>query len=254
MKKVLAIHGVGACQKPPFSLILRRFVRLDCYVISLRDFVPDIPVRLIVLEPWVLAPIASSWPLDASPDIVIVTSPYAGFLLVGAADIFTRAKFYAPGRGTAASLHTVGVDFVMTPEDETSDGLMALPGLQDVAGLTVLVLGAAGGRGIIQARLAERGASVIDHHVYTRTKITPSLSEWYAVRDMQHGTLLVSSLNALQALDEGLSPPDQRYLRELEVIASSERIAQAAREMGFAEVVLAGTPQPNEMLRVTRFS
>ena len=227
---------------------------MDSYVISLRDFVPDMPVRLIVLEPWRLEPIRGAWPLDADPDIVIVTSPYAASLLVGVADNFSRAKFYAPGRGTAAGLHACGIDFVMTPEDETSDGLMDLPGLQDVKGQTAVVLGAAGGRGIIQCALHDRGALLIDHHIYTRTKIKPNLREWYDVRAVGSGALLVSSLNALQSLDEALDSADRRALRNLQLVASSERIARKAREMGFEEVVLAGTPQPNEMLRVTRFS
>ena len=227
---------------------------MDSYVISLRDFVPDMPVRLIVLEPWRLEPIRGAWPLDADPDIVIVTSPYAASLLAGVADNFPRAKFYAPGRGTAAGLHAQGVDFVMTPKDETSDGLMDLPGLQQINAQTAVVLGAAGGRGIIQRALHDRGALLIDHHIYTRTKIKPNLSEWYAVREGQPGAVLVSSLNALQSLDEALDSADQRHLRTLQLVASSERIAGYAREMGFEEVVLAGTPQPNEMLRVTRFS
>lgn len=221
------------------------------YVISLRPFLPDRTVRLVVLEPWALEPIPDSLPLDATPDIVIVTSPYAATLTH---NIYPRTKFYAPGRGTAAALHANGIETVFTPVDETSDGLMDLPGLQDVHGKNTLILGAAGGRGIIQRKLRERGAVVDDRFIYTRTKIKPSLAEWHEARETLPGVLLVSSLNALVALDEGLNGEDRAQLRSLPLVASSDRIADAAREMGFGEVIVAGTPQPNEMLRVTPFS
>lgn len=229
------------------------------YVIGLRRFVPDREITWLEMEPWTLSPIGGEWPFATQARIAIVTSPYAAQCMTDAAHILPGVEFFAPGRGTAAALHRQGIETVFTPIDETSEGLLDLPGLQaaDVNGQQVLVVGAQGGRGLIQSTLKARGADVTERFIYTREKRKipeAILSQWRELRVKRPGALLVSSSNALDALLESLNPEDREALLAMRVIASSARMQSHAAALGFAAVDLAGTPDPNEMLKVIPFS
>lgn len=73
----------------------------------------------------------------------------------------------AVGRGTAAELEQGGLT-ALTPMEETSEGLLALPQLQDVNGKRILVVRGLGGREMLAEHLRERGARVEYAQVYRR--------------------------------------------------------------------------------------
>jgi uroporphyrinogen-III synthase len=60
--------------------------------------------------------------------------------------------------------------------------------------------------------------------------------------------VLVSSGEALANVLDGLSAPARAHLLASTAVASSERLAQAARGAGFAATLLAASPTTDELL------
>ena len=73
----------------------------------------------------------------------------------------TSPHYFAIGRTTALALHTVSGQHIRYPLDrEISEVLLQLPELQNIAGKNALILRGNGGRELLGATLAERGARV----------------------------------------------------------------------------------------------
>src|SRR5689334_16436748 len=101
---------------------------------------------------------------------VVFTSP-AAVRAARSLQAFTplpRQSWCAVGSGTAAALTRSGVAEVQAPSRMDSEGLLALPALQDVAGTSIGLVTAPGGRGEISPALQARGATVIRADVYSR--------------------------------------------------------------------------------------
>jgi len=96
-------------------------------------------------------------------------------------DARTRQAF-AVGAGTAAALRRAGIADVSTPARMDSEGLLALPGLQELDGTTLGLVTAPGGRGEITPALQQRGARVLRADVYERVAIAPSPRALAALR------------------------------------------------------------------------
>lgn len=155
----------------------------------------------------------------------------------------------AVGTGTAAALRRAGVSDVQVPARMDSEGLLALPPLQDLAGLDVGLITAPGGRGEIAPALQARGARLRRADVYAREPVAPSPRGLQQLRSID--TPLVLALSSGDALDRALaSLPDDlvHKLRSARVVAASARLAARARERGFADVVRASGPRPADLL------
>ncbi|MGH8145103.1 MAG: uroporphyrinogen-III synthase [Rhodanobacteraceae bacterium] len=183
-------------------------------------------------------------------DVAIFTSPAAVRFGARLCDLRTRARVLAPGRGTAAALHHAGVCDVIHPDREDSEGLLALSVLRDVRGKRVGLIGAAGGRGLLQRELAARGGAVVQAYVYRR--MPPRLDRRHSdalLRDPHAPlfVLLTSSQSLANILDQ-LPATARRALLAGTAVASSERLADAARDVGFAHVIRAASVHAAAML------
>lgn len=154
------------------------------------------------------------------------------------------------GTATARALHRRGVADVLTPAStQDADGLLALPQLARVRGLTVALIGAPGGRDTLRTTLRRRGAALARIDVYRRTA-----PRWtrrhYAALDAspRPRLLLVSSAEALANLATGLPAGLVLALRDAETVVSSERLAILAREHGFSRVHRASSAVTGDML------
>ena len=185
-------------------------------------------------------------------DLLVAPSAQAlreSIALVGI-DILADLALVVPGRGTAEVARALGFRRVMHPTGGgTSEEILALPALQQVEGRRVLILAAAGGRTVIQQRLAERGAAVERLHVYRR--LPQSVPEALAA---ELGTaadpiVLLASGGALQALFGTLARSTWSQLCAGLMIAPSERVAAQAREYGAEHVVSAAGADHQSMLR-----
>lgn len=236
-----------------------------CYVISLRPVGGHGPVRraaaregarTLALSPWRIEPIAGEAARAAlagalAADRVVFTSPAAVAPAAALCPLRPRPgqAWLAVGAGTARALARAGVEGVAAPARMDSEGLLALPALREVAGLAVGLVTAPGGRGMIAATLADRGARVLRADVYRRAPVPPPPRAVAALRALDAPAwLLLSSGEALATLAGALPADALASLRRARVVAASERLAERARASGFEVAAIAASARPGAML------
>lgn len=183
-------------------------------------------------------------------DVMIFTSPAAVRFARQFGALRSPAVVLAPGAGTRRALRRAGCAHAQAPAREDSEGLLALPALQDVRGKHVGIVGAAGGRGLLDRELTARGAEVLHAHVYQRLPARLDCRHADALRASPHTPLyvLLSSTEALTNLLAGLPDDARRSLLAGTAVASSERLLAAARAAGFAGTLRAASARAASML------
>lgn len=186
-------------------------------------------------------------------DIIIFVSPaavrFAWTLLPGLR--FSRAtRVLAPGAGSVRALQRRGVVEAACPAHrQDSEGLLALPLLDRVRRRRVAVIGAPGGRDLLQRELHARGARLQLVEVYQRS--APRLDRRHFARlECASGPLisLFSSADALTHLHAQLPKALFAHLGASECVVSSGRLAEIAHTLGFARVHVAASPAPAALL------
>ena len=182
---------------------------------------------------------------------VVVTSPAAVHAALALQPLRMRRgqAWFAVGAGTAAALHRAGITEALAPQRMDSEGLLAMPGLRDVGGTRVGIVTAPGGRDQIAPALRGRGAQVVRADVYTRVVVPPSPRAMAALRRLDAPTwLALSSGEALERALDALPIEVLATLRRARVVAASARLASLAQARGFADVTIAGSAQPRDLL------
>lgn len=186
-------------------------------------------------------------------DVVVFVSPaavrFAWNLLPGLR--FARTTpVLAPGGGSVRALRRRGVAAaVHPPQQQDSEGLLALPQLARVRRCRIAVVGAPGGRDLLARKLRARGARLQPVEVYRRR--APRLDRRHFMRLARvTGPVisLFSSAEALGHLHALLPPPLFAHLAASECVVSSERVAEVAHTLGFARVHIAASPAPAALL------
>lgn len=139
------------------------------------------------------------------------------------------------GGGSARELARWGHTADLVPAGRAgSEGLLALPGLRQVAGRRVMVFRGQGGRELLAETLRARGAEVDYAEVYRRV-MPPAdsatlIARW---RRGEVGAVTVTSNQALRNLYEMLGEPGRELLLATPLVVVSERGAALARRLGF---------------------
>ncbi|QKK03081.1 MAG: uroporphyrinogen-III synthase [Pseudomonadota bacterium] len=185
-------------------------------------------------------------------DRVILTSQEAvrrAVELVGV-EPFNRSLVIVPGRGTAEVAQQAGLKNVIYPDRHgTSEAMLGMEELREVDGLDVVILAAAGGRGLIGQVVERRGGTVERVHVYRRVPCAlPDDLETRIGRACALVTL-AASREAVDGLCRSLSPPARGRVLGGTVIAPSERVLAHARGLGFAHCLTAAGASDESMLR-----
>ncbi|HEY3520433.1 MAG TPA: uroporphyrinogen-III synthase, partial [Rhodanobacteraceae bacterium] len=184
-------------------------------------------------------------------DFAIFTSPTAVRFAAKLSSLRTRARVIAPGAGTAAALKRAGLNEISIPERADSEGLLALPELQRVRGKRIGIVGAPGGRDLLQRGSLARGARVVLAHVYRRV---PARLDRRHLDPLLRGRsplyVPLSSAEAIRHLLEILPDAAREQLVAGTAIASSARLQRAAREAGFARVLRAGSAHDADLIAV----
>lgn len=158
-------------------------------------------------------------------------------------------RVLAVGRATARALARHGIRDVGVPRRQDSEGLLGLAPLDAPRGRAVALVGAGGGRGLLQRQLLARGAALREVEVYQRRPArldARHLAPLAAVRDPLY--LLLSSAEALNHLRAALPPPAWGRLLRAIAVVSSERLAAAARAAGFVRVRVAASALAADLL------
>ena len=155
----------------------------------------------------------------------------------------------ATGRGTAAALRRAGISAVVTPDAETSEGLLALAELREVAGVSIGLVTAPGGRGLLATTLRARAADLRIAEVYAREAARLTQRQIESLLSAQgFGAVLLSSAEALANTLAALPPSVRPLLLDCLVVASSDRLADSARSAGFTHILHATGASPRALL------
>lgn len=154
----------------------------------------------------------------------------------------------AVGSGTAAALRRAGIDRVVVPERMDSEGLLALPTLQALQGDAIGLVSAPQGRDLLATQLRERGAPLRRADVYERVVVALPASALARLRRLPAPAVIaLSSGLALQQVLTQLPADLRARFQALPVVAASARLAELAREVGFANVHRAAGPRPAQL-------
>lgn len=182
-------------------------------------------------------------------ELVIFTSPAAVRHAAALIPLHTGAIVLAVGQGTALALRRHGVREARVPGQQDSEGVLDLPILQDLRDRRVTLVGAQGGRGVLRSQLAARGAHLREVHVYRR--VPPRLDRRHVTAVLglsDSARVLLSSNDALQNLCILLPWHARERLLAAIAVVSSERLAVAARSVGFTQVEQASSALAGDML------
>ncbi len=145
---------------------------------------------------------------------------------------------FAVGPGTAAVLEKHGLHVSYPTERMSSEALLALPDLQQIAGKKALIVRGAGGREIIAEGLRARGAAVDYAELYER--VLPAY-EGAALKELARSAapsaIAISSAEALDNLKTLFAPAVSAWA-QLPLVVSSPRLAEHATGLGFQQVAV----------------
>ncbi|HCU64229.1 MAG TPA: uroporphyrinogen-III synthase [Rheinheimera sp.] len=147
----------------------------------------------------------------------------------------------AVGATTASVLERSCGHTVTAPLDQRSEGVLALPQLQNVAGRDIVIVRGNGGRELIKQGLLARGAKVTYVQSYKRVPLPldgQRLSDQW--RQQQIQCIVVTSNEILSLLLQSLPETARPWLAQRQWIMVSQRMAETA--------VASGIPMTNIFL------
>ena len=151
----------------------------------------------------------------------------------------SHIQTYAIGSATTQFLATNGIS-ATSPLQMNSEGLLALPALQHVAGQRCVIFRGLGGRETLAQTLRARGA-VVDYCELSCRQLPPEAgtqwSGWIAGLHTHSALVCINStetLNHLCTID-----PDAAARNNLTLLVPGERVARAASEAGFRHMGIA---------------
>ncbi len=152
------------------------------------------------------------------------------------------------GEGSAKPLREALGRAVLTPvEGADSEGLLACPEMQAVAGQRVMLFRGVGGRTLIADTLAARGATVMHAVCYERRRLRPDISalhlRWRTGGMEGRGGVDAVSVTSTEILDQLVRVMGEAGLALLQttpLFVPHPRIAAAARAYGVRDVRLTG--------------
>ena len=147
---------------------------------------------------------------------------------------------FAPGPGTAAALAAAGIGDVRQPRTTMdSEGLLALPEFTHPAGKRVVIFRGGGGREVLGETLTARGAQVTYVDCYRRARPQSGAEGLVAAwRERRVDAMTLTSSEGLDNLWEMLDAYGRRQLARTPAFVSHPRIAERARALRLARVVV----------------
>ncbi|HET8710533.1 MAG TPA: uroporphyrinogen-III synthase, partial [Spongiibacteraceae bacterium] len=121
----------------------------------------------------------------------------------------------------------------------TSEALLASDELQNLHGEHILILRGVGGREQLATVLRARGALVDYAECYRRSEPTLTDAQRAQLQAMAFDAICVNSNETLQNLWQCLQSSARELACRIALIAPSERVAENARQLGFARVIIA---------------
>ncbi|HRQ65237.1 MAG TPA: uroporphyrinogen-III synthase [Xanthomonadaceae bacterium] len=185
--------------------------------------------------------------------VIAVSAPAVRFArrMLPALRLPAQVRGYGVGAASARALQAICAVRVEWPQRADSEGLLALPSLAAVRGRRIAILAAPGGRSLIADTLRERGARAEVLHVYRRQPARWNRGHREKLAALYRPLVLATSVAGLRAV-VSLAGDLAAHLLQGCAVVSSERLANAARDAGFTEVVRADGPGDAALLEAVR--
>lgn len=199
-------------------------------VIEIADVVDEQPVRAVLDR------------LDQF-DLAIFVSPNAvdrGMRLVGARPLPPGLRIAAIGGGSVRALARYGLRDVIAPAGRSdSEALLEVPALAHIAGQRIVIFRGEGGREVLGAALAHRGARVEYAECYRRRRPradVASLLQAWERGEIQ--AVVVTSSEGVRNLFDMTGKSGQVWLQQTPFFAPHPRIAETAHGLGVREAAV----------------
>ena len=189
-------------------------------------------------------------------DIVIFISANAvrfGVEMFKSVTPYSHRQVAAIGRATANALRQSEVLVDILPDKGfTSEALLAMPQMQDVAGKKVVIFKGEGGRELLTDTLSGRGARVSTLDVYRRLIPTVNIKHDDILQAWSHGgidAVIVTSQEIMANLFTLLGEAGRDYLQHTPMVVISERLREASHQYQvLAPVVVAAEASDDAIL------
>lgn len=164
-------------------------------------------------------------------------------------DLRTTATV-VPGQGTRALALELGLQRVDCPGglSGSSEAMLAMATLQQVAATHWLILAASDGRRLLDRTLQARGAVVHRLTVYRRSPEPPDESAIETLCTGKDWVTLLASGSALERLATSLPTAAWDRLRQGTMVVPSDRLQALASERGVANVIVSAGASDEAML------
>ncbi|STY64468.1 uroporphyrinogen-III synthase [Mannheimia haemolytica] len=145
-------------------------------------------------------------------------------------------KYFAVGQRTAKYLTEKAEQAVIYPiEFENSEGVLALPEMQNLTDKTILILRADSGRELLAETAVLRGQLFNIWSVYRREPVTDDIPEKISLcKRLGVDTIVITSSEILRSLYEQAKADCRAWLFECDLVVVSRRIAKIAKTNGLA--------------------
>lgn len=164
-----------------------------------------------------------------------------------------QVKTAAIGSSTAQALSALNWPVDFCPEQQfNSEGLLALPELQQVSGKKILLFRGEGGRELLATELKQRGAELTEIIVYRR--VLPVIDRNAILTQLPNIKVIIVTSNAgLQNLCELVGEAGRELLLSKQLLVISVRMAEFAKQLGFIKTpLLASNATDESIIKVLR--
>jgi len=155
----------------------------------------------------------------------------------------------AVGPTTAeAARKQLGCEVLQPSGGMTSEDILRLPALQDVAGKKVAIVRGQGGRELLAETLRERGASVDYLEAYSRSPVEYASADF--CEKLQAAAVNVLTVSSGESLDRltRLLADNREGMQQLALVVPSQRVERQAIEAGYRRVLNACGADPSSFV------
>ncbi|VEI58907.1 uroporphyrinogen-III synthase [Pasteurella multocida] len=160
-------------------------------------------------------------------------------------------NYFAVGQRSAESFTAQIERPVFYPnQQETSEGLLNLPVMQQLADKTILILRGNGGREFFAEQAELRGAKVEIVECYQRIPIDYNNAEQISIcKRAGINRIVVTSAEILQYLMDFVPENEHNWLKNCQLITISRRIANLAMAQGWRNIVISPKADNHSLLQ-----
>ncbi|MGC7559891.1 uroporphyrinogen-III synthase [Pasteurella sp. PK-2025] len=159
-------------------------------------------------------------------------------------------QYFAVGQRSAEFFATQTERAIHYPhQQESSEGLLALPAMQHLADKHILILRGNGGREFFAEQAQQRGAKVEMLECYQRVPIDYQNAEQISICQRAGiQTIVVTSAEILQSLIDFVPENEHNWLKSCQLITISQRIANLANTFGWTKITLSPRADNHSLL------